>query len=95
MTDATTQKPIPDPEAFGRDIAQHAKAEIRKIGLTLAAVEVKDQQLRTVAERSVFAVDAAAQAHVADGMPTADAQAWAKAAAAALGAEMTRGDALA
>ncbi|WP_232628889.1 hypothetical protein [Methylobacterium sp. Leaf118] len=90
-----TQKPIRDPEIFGREIAECARAEIRQIGLTLAEVAVRDQQLREVARRSVFAVDAAAMAHVADGMPAEDARAWANAAAAALGAAMTRADALA
>lgn len=88
MTDAATQKPIQDPEAFGRDIAQHAMAEIREIGIALAEIELKEQQLRMVAERSVLAIDAAALAHVADGMPAAAAKEWAKAAVAALGAAM-------
>lgn len=88
MTDATTQKPIPDPEAFGRDIAQHAKAELETIGLSVAEVGTKERRIASIVQRMARSIDAAAAAQIMEGIPSADAQAWAKAALESCGAAM-------
>lgn len=88
MTDATTQKPIQDPEAFGRDIAQHARAELESIGLSIAVVDSKQRQIASIVQRMARSIDAAAAAQIMEGIPSAEAQAWAKAALKSCGAAM-------
>lgn len=88
MTNATTQKPIRDPEAFGREIARHAKTELESIGLSIAEVGAKDQQIAGVVQQMVRSIDAAAAAQIMEGASPAEAQAWAKAAMESCGAAM-------
>lgn len=95
MTSTAPRMPTRDPAAFAHEIAELAKAEIKRIGLTVAEVGKKQEQLLSVAERSIRSIDVAAAAQVADGVSAADAKAWARAAVKALGAEMTLGAALA
>lgn len=95
MTNATTQKPIRDPEAFGREIAQHAQEELKSVGLSIAEVGAKDQQIARVVQRMIRAIDAAAAAQIMEGIPSADAHAWAKAALESCGAAMVTSRAIA
>lgn len=88
MTDATTRKPIPDPAAFGQDIARHAKAELESIGLSIALVGTKKRQIASIVQRMARSIDAAAAAQIMEGASPAEAQAWAKAALESCGAAM-------
>lgn len=64
MTDATTRKPVPDPVAFGRDLARYAKAEIENVGLAIAEVGVKEQELASIKRRLVRSINLAASARI-------------------------------
>lgn len=88
MTSATTQNPTRDPEAFGREIARHARAELESIGLSIAEVDTKNRQIASIVQRMARSIDAAAAAQIMEGIPSADAQAWAKAALESCGAAM-------
>jgi hypothetical protein len=62
MTSTAPRMPTRDPAAFAHEIAELAKAEIKRIGLTVAEVGKKQEQLLSVAERSIRSIDVAAAA---------------------------------
>src|SRR5215210_9566825 len=89
LTDDEVARARRDGEAFGRRIGERAMAEVRRVTLTLADVNTRQAQLKSVGPRASRSIDVGAMGKRQDGMKREAATAWADAAAAGFEAAMS------